>query len=57
MGFGGLEILSELTLGDVGDEAEMGSGGLDRPVHIEAPGDGHYPKRSEAGAISARCLT
>jgi len=33
--FGAVEILGELTLGDVGNEADMASGGLQVLVHIE----------------------
>ena len=34
MGFGVKETLGQLTLGDVGDEADMGSGGLQVLVQV-----------------------
>ena len=49
MGFGRVEIGSELTLGDVGNEAEMGSGGLLRPVHIEHREKATIPSAAEQG--------
>jgi hypothetical protein len=43
--FGAVEILGELTLGDVGNEADMGSGGLQVLVHIECREMAAIPKR------------
>ena len=40
-----MEILGELTLGDVGNEADMGSGGLQVLVHIECREMAAIPKR------------
>jgi hypothetical protein len=40
MCFGAVEILSELTLGDVGNEADMGSSGLQGLVHIQTGNKG-----------------
>jgi hypothetical protein len=38
MGFGAVETLGQLALGDVSDEADMSSGGLQVLVHIEGGG-------------------
>ena len=47
--FGAVEILGELTLGDVGNEAEMGSGGLQVLVHIECREMATIPGAAEQG--------
>ena len=49
MGFGAVEILGELPLGDVGDEADMGSGGLQVLVHIEGGEMAAIPGAAEQG--------
>ena len=54
MCFGTVEIVGELTLRNVGNEAGMGSGGLQVLVHIESREMAGYPRRSGAGAIGAR---
>jgi hypothetical protein len=47
VGFGAVETLGQLTLGDVGDEADMGSGGLEVLVHIEVEEIAAIPGASE----------
>ena len=57
MGFGAVETLGQLTLGDVGDEADMGSGGLQVLVHIEGgeiaaiPGAAEQRREVSLGAL------
>jgi hypothetical protein len=49
MGFGVMETLAQLTLGDVGDEADMSSGGLQALVHIEGGEIAAIPGAAEQG--------
>jgi hypothetical protein len=47
--FGAVEILGELTLSDVGNEADMGSRGLRVLVHIERREMAAIPRAAEQG--------
>jgi hypothetical protein len=49
MGFGVVETSGQLTLGDLGDEAEMGSGGLHVLVPIESGEIAAWPGAPEQG--------
>jgi hypothetical protein len=56
VGFGGMEILGEFALGDVGDEADVGAGRLERPATIEGtemaaiPGGAEQRREMSLGA-------
>jgi hypothetical protein len=47
MGFGRVEVGGELTLGNVGYEADVGSGGVHWLVHIESGQMATIPRASE----------
>jgi hypothetical protein len=49
MGFGTVEILGELTLRNVGNEAGMGSGGLQVLLQIESREMAAIPGAAEQG--------
>jgi hypothetical protein len=49
MCFGTVEILGEFTLRNVGNEAGMGSGGLEVLVHIESREMAAIPGAAEQG--------
>jgi hypothetical protein len=59
MGFGAVESMRELTLGDVGDEAEMGIAGLQVLVQIEGwemaviPGAAEQRREVSVAALEA----
>ena len=57
MGFGAVEVVGELTLGDVGDEADVGGGGLEMLVQVEGgemsviPGSAEHGREMAFGAL------
>ena len=49
VGFGAVEALGQLALGNVGDEADMGSSGVELLVHIEGEEVAAIPGAAEQG--------